>query len=396
MREAVIVDAVRTPVGRGRPNGKLAGVHPVNLLAATIEALLNRTNIDPSTVDDVIAGCVSQAGEQSGDIARNALLAAGMPVTVPGVTVDRRCGSSQQAVHFAAQAVMAGACDLIVACGVESMSALPLFSARMGRDPFGAVTERFGALVPQGISAELVAARWHLARTELDEFAARSHEAATSAMREGCFAGSLIPVKAVQPDGQIQTVSQDEGIRPDTSAAKLAALSPAFFDDQYSTRFPEIQWVVTAGNSSQVSDGAAALLIADRGFAEAHGMRPRARFTSFAVVGDDPIMMLTGIIPATQRVLQRAGLAVKDIDYFEVSEAFASVVLAWLKETMAPSVRVNVHGGAIAIGHPLGASGARLMTSLIETLEQNDARFGLQVMCEGGGQANATIIERLA
>jgi acetyl-CoA acyltransferase len=395
MREAVIVDAVRTAVGRGRPDGKLAGIHPVDMLATTISALLSRTGADPNEIGDVIAGCVSQAGEQSGDIARNALLAAGLPVTVPGVTVDRRCGSSQQAVQFAAHAIMAGSNDLVVACGVESMSALPLLAARMGRDPFGSVTQRFGQLVHQGISAELVAARWHLNRVELDEFALGSHEAAARATREGCFAKSLIPISAMQVSGSVETISEDEGIRRDTSMEKLAALPPAFLNTDYKGRFPQIQWLITAGNSSQVSDGAAALLIAEREYAESHGMRPRARLHSFAVVGVDPIMMLTGVIPATQRVLERAGLSITDIGYFEVSEAFASVVLAWLTETKVPRDRVNVHGGAIAIGHPLGASGARLITSLLETLEQNDARFGLAVMCEGGGQANATIIERL-
>jgi acetyl-CoA acyltransferase len=276
------------------------------------------------------------------------------------------------------------------------MSAQPLFMARMGRDPFGGVTQRFGPLVPQGISAELVAARWHLSRTELDEFALSSHEAAARATRQGCFLDSLIPIEATQLDGSVEWIVEDEGIRYETTIEKLGALEPAFRGDEYASRFPEIQWVVTAGNSSQVSDGASALLIAERDYAKSHGMRARAALHSFAVVGVDPIMMLTGVIPATQRVLNRAGLTLADIAYFEVSEAFASVVLAWLAEIGAPRGRVNAHGGAIAIGHPLGASGARLMTSLLETLEQNAARFGLVVMCEGGGQANATIIERLA
>jgi acetyl-CoA acyltransferase len=390
--EAVIVGAVRTPTGRGRPGGRLAAVHPVDLLAGTLRELVRRTGVDPSTVDDVIAGCVSQVAEQSRNIARNAVLAAGFPQTVPATTVDRMCGSSQQAVHFAAQGVQAGAYDIVIACGVESMSRVPMRTAELGADPYGpAVAARYPAgLVRQGISAELIAARWKLSRSELDEFAAASHHRAAAATAGGGFAAEIVPVPL--PAGG--AADADEGIRPDTSVSRLAQLPAAFAGDRSARRFAEIAWRVTAGNTSQLSDGAAALLITSADTARRLGLRPRARFRAFSVVGDDPVLMLTGVIPATHRVLHRAGLRLADIDLVEINEAFASVVLAWQAETGADLSRVNVRGGAIALGHPLGASGARLMTTLLHALEDRGDRLGLQVMCEAGGMANATVLER--
>ena len=386
MRDAVIVDAVRTPTGKGRPGGALSGVHPVDLLAQVLRAVVERTGIDPADVDDVIAGCVSQAGEQSRNIGRNALLAAGFPDSVPATTVDRMCGSSQQAAHFAAQAVMSGAADLVIACGVESMSRVPMRTAELGADPFGpGVAQRYpDGLVRQGISAELVAARWKLSREQLDDFALRSHQRAAAATRDGRFSPELVPVAG-------RTV--DEGIRFDASASALAALRPAFQDPLYLQRFPEISWSITAGNSSPISDGAAALLVTTSELARRLGLRPRARFHSFAVVGCDPIVMLTGVIPATARVLRRAGLHIGDIGVAEVNEAFASVPLAWLHETGADEATLNLNGGAIALGHPLGASGARLMTTLLSAMEHRGSRYGLQTMCEAGGMANATVLE---
>jgi acetyl-CoA acyltransferase len=396
MREAVIVDAVRTPVGKGKPGGALSGLHPVDLHAHAIRSLVERTGIDPSLVDDVISGAVGQIGEQSGNTARWAALSAGLPESVPGVTVDRQCGSSQQAVHFAAQGVIAGAYDVVIASGVESMSRVPIGSQTIGQDPHGpGVATRYpDGLVPQGISAELIAQRWNLSRTQLDAFAAESHRRAATAWDEGRFAGEVAPVKA-PADGSLVQVSRDESIRPATSVEVLAGLRPAFRTEVWEQRFPRLEWKITAGNSSPVNDGAAALLIASSETARQLGLRPRARLHSFAVAGDDPLFMLTCVIPATRKVLDRAGLSLADIDAFEVNEAFASVVLAWQAETGADLGKVNVHGGATAIGHPLGASGVRLMTTLLSVLEQHGGRFGLQTMCEAGGLANATIIERL-
>jgi acetyl-CoA acyltransferase len=397
MAEALIVDAVRSPIGRGKVGGALAGVHPVDLLAQVLQALVARTGIDPGEVDDVIAGCVGQAGVQANNIARNAVLAAGFPDKVPGTTVDRQCGSSQQAAHFAAQGVLAGAYDVAIACGVESMSAVPMGTRSMGQDPLGPmVAARYpDGLVHQGISAELIAARWHLTRAQLDDLSATSHQRAAAAADSGAFASEIVPV-TVGSNGTTSTVTADEGIRRDTTAERLAALQPAFRNDAYSERFPQIDWSVTAGNSSQISDGASAMLICSPDAARRLGLTARARMHSFSVVGDDPILMLTGVIPATRMVLQRGGLRVEDIDAFEVNEAFASVVLAWQHELDADLARVNVHGGAIALGHPLGASGTRLAATLLNTLEQRDGRYGLQAMCEGGGMANAMVIERLA
>jgi acetyl-CoA acyltransferase len=386
MREAVIVDAVRTPVGRR--GGGFANLHAVDLGAAPLRALIERTGIDPLRVDDLIFGCVSQVGEQSINVARSAWLAAGLPEEVPATTIDRQCGSSQQAVHFAAQGVMAGVYDLVVAGGVENMTRVPMGSSMAAPGvPFGpTVHARYqGRLVPQGISAELIAEKWGLTRSEQDDFSLRSHQRAAAAQDAGRFDAQLVAVEVPGADGASTWVRADEGVRRDTSAEKLASLKPAFRPDG----------MVTAGNSSQISDGAAALLVAGRDTAEALGLRPRARFTSFALAGVDPVFMLTGPIPATEKALAKAGLTLADLDAVEINEAFASVVLAWGREVDPDWSKVNPNGGAIALGHPLGASGARLMTDLLAELEHRKGRYGLQVMCEGGGMANATVIERL-
>jgi acetyl-CoA acyltransferase len=387
MPAAVIVDAVRSPFGKGREGGALSDVHPVDLLAHVLESLLERIGVDPAGIDDVIAGCGIPVAEQGGNIARHALLAAGFPESVPGVSIDRKCGSSQQAVHFAAQGVMAGAYDAVLACGVEMMSVVPMKANRMGRDSLGPrLARRYpDGLVPQGISAELIAAKWGLDREALDRYALRSHQLAAAARADGRLAREIVPVG---------DVTDDEGIRADTSLEKLAGLRPAFAAAEWSQRFPEIGWVVTAGNSSPVTDGASAVLVMSEERAEAVGVRPRAYVRHFAVGGDDPIFMLTGIIPVTAKVLHRAGMTVGDIDVFEVNEAFASVVLAWLAETGADPERVNPRGGAIAFGHPVGASGGRLMASAVNALEEGNGRYALVVMCESGGMANATILER--
>jgi acetyl-CoA acyltransferase len=398
MRDAVIVDAVRTPVGRGKPGGALSGVHAVDLLAHSLAALVERTGIDPATVDDVVGGCVDQVAEQAMNTTRTAWLAAGLPEGVPATTVDRQCGSSQQAVSFVAQGVVSGAYDVAIACGVESMSRVPMWSnVPPGRDPFGPrLAARYpDGLVPQGIAAELIAARWSLGRTELDEFSARSHEKAAQATADGLFAGEVAPIKAPGPDGALREVTVDETIRPGTSVETLAGLRPAFRDEAVEQRFPQIGWHVTAGNSSPINDGSAALLIMSSARAAELGLRPRARVHTSVVVGDDPLSMLTGIMPATEKVLRRSGLSLADVDLFEVNEAFASVVLAWERETGVPAGKLNVNGGAISIGHPLGASGARIMTTLVNAMEQRGARYALQTMCEAGGLANATILERL-
>lgn len=387
VRDAVIVEAVRTPVGKGKPGGALHDERPVDLLARTLAALVERAGIDPALVDDVIGGCVTQVGDQALNITRNAVLAAGFPESVPGMTVDRQCGSSQQAAHIAAQGVISGAYDIAIACGVESMSRVPMGSNVLpGSDPFGRrLGERYPeGLVGQGISAELIAARWKISREEMDAFALESHRRAAGAWERGEF------------DREVAWAGQrDETVRPGTSAEALGGLRPAYYDPSTEQRFPEIGWQVTAGNSSPINDGAAALLIMGADVAERLGLRPRARFHSFAVVGDDPLLMLTAIMPATEKVLARAGLGIGDIDLFEVNEAFASVVLAWQRETGVDADRLNVRGGAIAIGHPLGGSGARIMTTLLHNLEDRGGRYGLQTMCEAGGLANATIIERL-
>ncbi len=357
MTEAVIVDAVRTP--SGRRNGALSAIHPVDLLATVLRAVIDRSGIEAAMVDDVIAGCVSQSGEQSFNVARKALLAAGFPYGVPGTTIDRQCGSSQQAVAFAGQGVLAGAYDCVIACGVESMSRVPLLETA------------------QGNSAEMVALRWSLSRDDLDRYSLESHRRAAAATERGAFTTQMLPVNGL---------ARDEGIRTDTSLEKLASLKPAFTSDG----------VVTAGNASQVSDGAAAVLVTSADFARKHGLRARARIIDSIVLGDDPELMLTAPIPATSRILSRTELRLGDLDLIEINEAFASVVLAWQRETGADLAKTNVNGGAIALGHPLGATGARLMTILLNELEARGGRYGLQVMCEGGGMANATIIERIS
>lgn len=388
-RDAVIVGAVRTPVGKGKPGGALHGVLPADLLAHSLRELITRTGVDPALVDDVIAGAVTQVGDQAVNIGRNALLGAGFPESVPGTTVDRQCGSSQQAISFAAQGVLAGAYDIVIAAGVESMSRVPMGSSVLpGSNPFGQdMAARYPeGLVPQGISAELIAARWQLSRTRLDEFSAASHEKAARATKDGSFDNELAPIAGLH---------SDEIIRPGTSVQTLAGLRPAFFTEAYAARFPQITWEITPGNSSPLSDGSAAVMITSGATARRLGLTPLARIHTAVAVGSDPLYMLTGVIPATEKVLHKAGLAISDIDLFEVNEAFAPVVLSWAADTGADLEKVNVNGGAIAIGHPLGASGARIMTTLVNALEQRGGRYGLQTMCEGGGMANATIIERL-
>ena len=381
MTTAVIVDAIRTPSGKGKPGGALSEWHPVDLFGTVLRTLVERNDLDPALVDDVIGGCLSQVGEQAVNITRNAALAAGFPESVPGTTVDRQCGSSQQAAHFAAQGVIAGAYDVVIAGGVELMSKNPINSATLGKDNWGPlVRERYpDGLVGQGISAELIAARWNLSRHDLDEFSARSHELAS--------AGSF--------ESELAWPGVDETVRPGTTVDGLEALKPAFHDEALASRFPEIDWRITAGNSSPLTDGASAVLIMSEERARSLGLRPRARFHSFAVVGSDPIEMLTGVIPATKKILDKNKMSIGDFDTFEVNEAFASVPLAWLAETGADPAKLNPRGGAIALGHALGSSGTRLLTTMLNTLEQTGGRYGLQVMCEGAGMANATIIERL-
>ncbi|MCL1600505.1 MAG: thiolase family protein [Actinomycetia bacterium] len=385
MHEAVIVDAVRTPLGRR--NGVLSDWHPADLAAETLKALTERNDFDPVLVDDVIMGCVSQVGDQTWNIGRNAVLGAGWPESVPGVTIDRQCGSSQQSVHFAAQGVMAGSYDVAVAAGVESMSRVPMGSSAGTGRPFGEkMRKRYqNDLIPQGLSAEMIADQWNIPRGELDSYGYDSHMRALKATEEGRFDNEIVAIE-VKTDEAIEQVSRDEGIRPTTTLEGLSALQPAFKEDG----------VVTAGNSSQITDGSAALLIMSRAKADELGLKPRARFVSFSVVGTDPVSMLTGPIPATAKALAKAGLSIDDIDLFEVNEAFAPVIGAWLRETGADWRKVNVNGGAIALGHPLGASGARLMTTLLNELERSGGRYGLQTMCEGGGLSNGTIIESLA
>jgi acetyl-CoA acyltransferase len=381
MRDAVIVEAVRTPVGKR--NGGLAGVHPADLSSHVLTALAERAGIDPAVVEDVIWGCVGQVGEQTFDIARNAVLGAGWPESVPGVTVDRQCGSSQQAVSFAAASVLAGHYDVVVAGGVESMSRVPMGMSAAGQMPFGTrFRERYAGTTPnQGIGAEMIADRWGLTRGQLDEFSLASHEKAAAAQDEGRFTAEITAVTA--PGGAV--VEADEGVRRGGTLDKLAQLKAAFKENG----------TITAGNSSQISDGAAALLITTSEKAAELGLTPIARIHTAVVTGDDPVIMLTGPIPATALALKRSGLSIDDIGAFEVNEAFAPVPLAWLAETGADPARLNPNGGAIAIGHPLGGSGARIMTTLVHHMRATGTRYGLQAMCEGGGQANATILELL-
>ena len=402
MPTAVIVDAVRTP--GGKRNGKLSGWHPADLLAEVLKSVAERNQLDPALVEDVITGCVMQVGNQSLNIGRNAVLAAGWPESVPATTVDRQCGSSQQAVHFAAQGVMAGAYDVVVAAGVEVMSTTPMgASVTPGSFPFGpeafaryADSEYFGfkGLIPQGVSAEVIAEKWGLSREDLDAFGLRSQQNAARARDEGRFDNEIVPVAAKPRDketGELietdEVLRADEGIR-DSSMESLAKLKPAFVPEDQGGK-------VTAANSSQITDGASAVLIMSEEKAAELGLTPRATFHTFALAGVDPVTMLTGPIPSTQKALERSGLSIDDIDLFEINEAFASVVLAWQKELGADPEKVNVNGGAIALGHPLGASGAKLMATLLNELERSGGRYGLQSMCEGGGLANATIIERV-
>ena len=392
MRNAVIVDAVRTP--SGKRNGKLKNIHPVDLASIPLNALVERNDLDPGLVEDVIMGCVMQTGEQAVNVGRNAALAAGFPEDVVGTTIDRQCGSSQQSAHFAAQGVMAGAYDVVIAAGVESMTRVPMgVTMQQGPgQPFGPMMQQRYAhgLVPQGISAEMISEKWGLTRQELDELSLESHRRAAQATEEGRFETQIIPVDVTLDDGTTETMTVDEGIRFETTIEKLAGLQPAFKPDG----------IVTAGNSSQISDGAAALLIMDEDTAEKMNLEPMARFKAFSLAGVDPVMMLTGPIPATSKALDRAGMSIDEIDLFEVNEAFASVTAAWRIEhggsdPMALWERTNVNGGAIALGHPLGASGARLMTTLVHELVRSGGRYGFQTMCEGGGMANGTIIERV-
>ncbi|RJK97049.1 thiolase family protein [Vallicoccus soli] len=387
MEEAVVVDAVRTPSGRGRPGGALSGVHPVDLLAGTLRALLERTGLDPALVDDVVGGCVSQVGEQASNVVRSAVLAAGLPASVPAVTVDRQCGSGQQAVHFAAQGIAAGAYDVAVACGVESMSRVPLGSSVAGADPYGPLLRaRYPGLVHQGVAAELVAARWGLGREELDAYAARSHRLAAATAAAGGFDAELVPAGGLVAD---------ETVRPGTTVGALAALPPAFRTDELAAAHPEAGWHVTAGSSSPLTDGAAAALLVGARTAERLGLRPRARVAACAVAADDPVLMLTGVLPATRRLLARAGRTLDEVDRYEVNEAFAPVPLAWARDLGADPQRLNPCGGAIALGHPLGATGVRLLATLVHGLEASGGRWGLQAVCEGGGTANAMLVERL-
>lgn len=386
-REAVIVDAVRTPLGRR--DGMLKEWHPVDLLAHVLGGLVQRNKLDPALIDDVIAGCVMQVGEQAANVARNAVLAAGFPESVPATTVDRQCGSSQQAVHFAAQGVIAGSYDAVIACGVESMTRVPMGSSAASGPgkPFGpAMMRRYkNTHFNQGISAEMMAEKWKLDRTSLDQYSLESHRRAAHASDQGWFCREILPTP-VQTENGPQNVTRDEGIRAGTTLEKMATLKTVFKPDG----------VITAGNSSQITDGASAVLVMERGTAERLGLRPMARFVGFALAGQDPVLMLSAPIPATRRILERTGLKLDQMDRVEINEAFASVVLAWQKETGADMAKVNVNGGAIALGHPLGASGARLMATLVHELERCGGRYGLQTMCEGGGLANATVIERLA
>lgn len=391
IEQAVIIDVVRTP--SGKRGGILSGWHASDLASEVLKALVERNGIDPAMIEDVIMGCVSQVGEQSFNIARNAVLSAGFPESVSATTVDRQCGSSQQAAAFAAQGVMAGSYDIVIAGGIESMTRVPMGSNMSNGPgtPFGPrITQRYrekGGIIPQGLSAEMVAEMWNLSRDELDAYSLNSHKRAHQAAQSARFSNEIIPIAIKDANGRDtgETSVSDEGIRSDTSLEKLASLKPAFKADG----------VITAGNSSQISDGASAALIMSESAALRLGLRPRGRFASFALAGVDPLSMLTGPIPATKKILERNKMSIDEIDLIEVNEAFASVVLAWEKELKADMERVNVNGGAIALGHPLGASGTRLLATLLCELERTGGRYGLQVMCEGGGMANATLIERL-
>ena len=389
--EAVIVDVVRTPVGRGKPGGMLSGVHPVDLAAGVLQSILDRNGLESGQIDDVLLGCVSQVGDQAMNIARQAVLAAGFDETVPATTIDRQCGSSQQAVQFAAAGIAAGESDIVIVGGVESMSRVPLGASAVGGSPMSPrLRARYPeGLVNQGVSAELIARRWALDRDRLDAFAAESHARAASAWRDGFFDRTVVAVPEA-PDARF-----DETVREGTTAEKLAGLPASFRTDALAARFPDLDWSITPGNSSPLTDGASAALMMSADRAEQLGLTPRARFRAFDVIGDDPMLMLTGPIPATRRVLERADLTIDDLDAYEVNEAFASVPLAWAAELGADPAKLNPRGGAIALGHALGSSGTRLLGTLLDHLEATGGRLGLQTMCEGGGMANALILERL-
>ncbi len=397
MTKAVIVDVVRIASGKGKPGGALSGTHPVELMAHVLRSIVDRNGLDPALVDDVIGGCVQQVGEQAVNITRSAVLSAGFPESVPATTIDRQCGSSQQAAHFAAQGVIAGAYDIVIAAGVESMSRIPMGTATIGQDPSGpGIAARYPeGLVNQGISAELITAKWKFDRDALDAFSAQSHQRAAEAAAKGLFDKEILPISVTDAAGETVSHIVDETVRASTTAEGLAGLKPSFYSEKYAQRFPEAQWSITPGNSSPFTDGASAALIMSEEMASKLGLTPRARFHSFSVAGDDPIFMLTAPIPATHKVLARAGLSIDDIDTYEVNEAFAPVPLAWAHEFGADPAKLNPWGGAIALGHALGSSGTRLLTTMVNHLEATGGRYGLQTMCEGAGMANATIIERI-
>lgn len=397
MPTPVIVDVVRLASGKGKMGGALSGTHPTSMLVHVLKSLVERNDLDPALVDDVITGCVMQAGEQALNIGRTAVLGAGFPESVPATTIDRACGSSQQAVHFAAQGVSAGAYDIVIAAGVESMSRVPMGITTMGKDTLGPeVHARYPeGLVNQGVSAELVAQQWKLDRATLDEYSATSHQRAAEAIASGFFDKEVLPITVQGPDGESFEHKVDETVRASTTAEGLAGLRPAFRTDEFAARFPDVEWSIHPGNSSPFTDGASAALIMSEEMASKLGLTPRARFVSYAVVGSDPLLMLTAPIPATQKALAKAGLGIDDIDAYEVNEAFASVPLAWAHDLGADPARLNPRGGAIALGHALGSSGTRLLTTLVNHLEATGGRYGVQTMCEAQGMANATIIERM-
>lgn len=382
MKEVVIVEGVRSPVGRRK--GQFREMRPDELAAAVLEELVNRAGVDKGLVEDVILGCVSQSGEQGGNIARTAALIAGFPDYVPGVTIDRQCGSSQQAVHFGAQAILSGDMDIVIAGGVESMTRVPMFSNMQGAKPSTKLTDQY-EIINQGLSAERIAEKWGFSRQQLDAYAVQSHERAQKAIDGGLYDKEIVPVEAPDEQGDFQKVTTDEGPRPGTTEEVLAGLKPAFDE----------QGVITAGNASQMSDGASAVLLMSKEKADELGLKPKARILARTVVGSDPTLMLTGPIAATKKVLEKAGLSIEDMDRYEVNEAFAPVPLAWLSDIGGDPDKLNVNGGAIALGHPLGATGTKLLVSLVHELERSDGRYGLLAICEGMGMANATIIERI-
>lgn len=397
MPTPVIVDVVRLASGKGKMGGALSGTHPTSLLVHVLKSIVERNGLDPVLVDDVITGCVMQGGEQALNIGRTAVLGAGFPESVPATTIDRACGSSQQAVHFAAQGVAAGAYDIVIAAGVESMSRVPMGSTTQGKDTFGPeLHARYPeGLVNQGVSAELVARDWKFDRATLDEYSAESHRRAAQATASGFFDKEIVPITVTDAEGNAVVHTVDETVRASTTAEGLGGLNPAFRTDEFAARFPDVEWAIHPGNSSPFTDGASAALIMSEEMASKLGLTPRARFVSYAVVGSDPLMMLTGPIPATQKALAKAGLGIDDIDAYEVNEAFASVPLAWAHDLGADPAKLNPRGGAIALGHALGSSGTRLLATLVNHLEATGGRYGIQTMCEAQGMANATIIERV-